>query len=71
LPLPQRLQDLEATPPRQHQIEDDQIERFGVGLKETVLTRDGDGDVVVLRLQGCLEHLSEFPLVFDDQHTHD
>jgi hypothetical protein len=71
VPLPQGLQDFEPVPPRQHQIEYDQIEHFSVRAKKPVLARYGDDNVVMLCLQGRLEHLSQFPLIFDDQNAHD
>ena len=39
VPLPQRLQDLEAAPSRKHDVEHDQVEGLGIRAKKPVLTR--------------------------------
>ena len=49
--LPQRLEDFEPTAPRQHQIEDDEIEELGVRSIESVFSRRRNHDVVVLSLE--------------------
>jgi hypothetical protein len=49
--LPQRLQDLETAASGQHQVKDDQIEHFGIRSVESVLSRCGDDDPVMLSLE--------------------
>jgi hypothetical protein len=68
--LPEGLQDFEAAAARQHQVEDDEVEEFGVGSEKSVLTGRRHEDVVMLRLQGGGEDLREFSFVFNDEDAH-
>jgi hypothetical protein len=54
----------------QHQVQHHQIEDFRVGPEEALFTGGCHDDVVVLAFQGRRQHLSQLPLVLDDQHAH-
>jgi hypothetical protein len=45
------LLDFQSAAPRQHQVEDNEVEHFRVRAKEAVLAGRGDHHVIVLRLQ--------------------
>ena len=64
--LAKRLQDLQATPSGQHEIEHDEIELLGVRAVEAVLTRRGDDNVVTLGLERRRQYLRQLALVLDD-----
>jgi len=68
--FPEGLQDFEAVPARQHQVENDEIEDLGVGAEESIFTRRRHDDVVVFPLQGQGGDVCQFALVFDDEHPH-
>ena len=69
--LPQRLENLEAAPPGEHQVENDEVEPLRARAIEPVLAGCRNHHVVVLRLQRGRQHLRQLPLVFDDEHAHD
>src|SRR5262249_53890615 len=68
--LPQSLQDFQTAAPRQHQIENDEVKRLGVGPIEAVLSGGSDGDFVVLPFQRRSKNPGDLPFVLDDENPH-
>ena len=64
------LQDLETAAARQHQIEDNEVERLGIRTKKSVFTGHRDDDLVVLLLQRRGHHVRQLSFVFDHQYAH-
>ena len=68
---PHRPEYLEAVTTGEHQIEDDEVESFGVNAEEGVLARRGHVDTVVLRFEPLPQGLRHLRFVFHDQDAHE
>jgi hypothetical protein len=69
-PLAKRSQDLEAVATRQHEIQEDEVERILVDEKEGFLARRSDEDVVALRREPTAQRHRHLRFVLDDQDAH-
>ena len=68
---PHRPEYLEAVTTGEHQIEDDEVECFGVDAEEGVLAGRGHVDTVVLRFEPLPQGPRHLRLVFHDQDAHE
>ena len=63
--------DLDAVAARQHDVEDQQIERLRLRQKKTVLSGRGDADRVLVRFKALLHRARKLRLVFHHQNPHE
>src|SRR5581483_8862413 len=68
--LTKRLQDVEAAPSRQHDVEHDEVEHFGARPEKPVFAVAGDRHLVVVARQRPGQHRGDFRFVFDDEDPH-
>src|SRR5262249_17994465 len=69
--LAQRCEDVDPVAPRQHEVEEYQVERTLAGKKESFLAGRGGRHVVVLGFETPSQGLCELLLVLDDQNAQD
>ena len=66
-PLAQRSEDLQAVAARQHEIEQDGVERFGVQTEKRTFARVLDRDVVAFTVESFPEGIGDLLFVLDDE----
>ena len=64
------MQDLKPVPPRQYDVEDDEIESVGVGVEKSLLTRSRHSDPIALFFKTFLECTRNLRFVFYNQDVH-
>src|SRR5581483_6817854 len=68
--FPERSQDFESIVPRQHHIEDYQVERLSLDQVKALLARVGNTHRVVVCFESLAYGLGHFLLVLDDENVH-
>jgi hypothetical protein len=61
------LQYRQAIPPREHPVQNQQVERGFLEAREGVVTRDGRADLPVLQSQALRDGITGLLFVLDDQ----
>src|SRR5262249_16189181 len=61
---------LEAAPPRQHEVEHNEIESLVIGEEEPFLARGRHMHLIAFGLEPFAKGLGDLPLVLHDQHPH-